>query len=149
MRRCARARRCLSLRRAICLRCSLRDRLRCWPPASGITPLYTMALHLDAAGTPFELHYYVKRRENAAFVGEMAKSSAMAPAWSIVQMKGKSPRSSLADTLGDARADHHLYLCGPSGFMDTARRIAAEKKLARGAGSQRSLPAAEGRRDER
>jgi vanillate O-demethylase ferredoxin subunit len=25
------------------------------------------------------------------------------------------------------RAGHHLYLCGPSGFMATARRIAAEK----------------------
>jgi vanillate O-demethylase ferredoxin subunit len=55
----------------------------------GITPLYTMALHLAAAGTPFELHYYVKRRENAAFVGEMAKTFSRGSWWSIVQRKGK------------------------------------------------------------
>lgn len=93
----------------------------------GITPLYTMALHLAAAGTPFELHYYVKRRENAAFVGEMAKTFSHSN-WVVhCSDEGQSPRASLADTLGDAHAGHHLYLCGPSGFMATARRIAAEK----------------------
>lgn len=93
----------------------------------GITPLYTMALHLAAAGTPFELHYYVKRRENAAFVGEMAKTFSRG-SWVVhCSDEGQSPRASLADTLGDAHAGHHLYLCGPSGFMATARRIAAEK----------------------
>lgn len=93
----------------------------------GITPLYTMALHLAAAGTPFELHYYVKRRENAAFVGEMAKTFSHS-SWVVhCSDEGQSPRASLADTLGDAHAGHHLYLCGPSGFMATARRIAAEK----------------------
>ncbi|BBV77235.1 xanthine hydroxylase reductase [Raoultella planticola] len=93
----------------------------------GITPLYTMALHLAAAGTPFELHYYVKRQENAAFVGEMAKTFSRG-SWVVhCSDEGQSPRASLADTLGDAHAGHHLYLCGPSGFMATARRIAAEK----------------------
>ena len=93
----------------------------------GITPLYTMALHLAAAGTPFELHYYVKRQENAAFVGEMAKTFSHS-SWVVhCSDEGQSPRASLADTLGDAHAGHHLYLCGPSGFMATARRIAAEK----------------------
>ena len=93
----------------------------------GITPLYTMALHLAAAGSPFELHYYVKRRENAAFVGEMAKTFSRG-SWVVhCSDEGQSPRASLADTLGDAHAGHHLYLCGPSGFMATARRIAAEK----------------------
>lgn len=93
----------------------------------GITPLYTMALHLATAGTPFELHYYVKRRENAAFVGDMAKTFSHG-SWVVhCSDEGQSPRASLADTLGDAHAGHHLYLCGPSGFMATARRIAAEK----------------------
>ncbi len=93
----------------------------------GITPLYTMALHLAAAGTPFVLHYYVKRQENAAFVGEMAKTFSHS-SWVVhCSDEGQSPRASLADTLGDAHAGHHLYLCGPSGFMATARRIAAEK----------------------
>ncbi|VTN06134.1 Phthalate dioxygenase reductase [Raoultella ornithinolytica] len=86
-----------------------------------------MALYLDAVGTPFELHYYVKRRENAAFVGEMAKIISHGTCVVHCSDEGQSPRASLADTLGDARADHHLYLCGPSGFMATARRIAAEK----------------------
>ncbi len=40
----------------------------------GITPLYAMALQLKAAGTPFTLHYYVKRRESAAFARELSRS---------------------------------------------------------------------------
>ncbi|WP_434642513.1 PDR/VanB family oxidoreductase [Klebsiella sp. I138] len=93
----------------------------------GITPLYTMALHLDAAGTPFELHYYVKSRANAAFAEEMAKITTFGNCVVHCSDEGHSPRHTLADTLGNTHAGHHLYLCGPQGFMDTARRIAAEK----------------------
>ncbi len=39
----------------------------------GITPLYAMALQLEAAGTPFTLHYYVKHAESAAFARELAQ----------------------------------------------------------------------------
>ncbi|STQ12830.1 (hypo)xanthine hydroxylase reductase [Enterobacter cloacae] len=39
----------------------------------GITPLYAMALQLEAAGTPFTLHYYVKHAESAAFACELAQ----------------------------------------------------------------------------
>jgi hypothetical protein len=70
------------------LRCSLRD-----GHAAGRRHWHHAAVYHGAAsraaGTPFELHYYIKRQENAAFVGEMAKSSAVAAGWSIVQTKGK------------------------------------------------------------
>jgi vanillate O-demethylase ferredoxin subunit len=126
MRRCVRVRRCLSPPRNLFTLQPAR-RVTLLAAGIGITPLYTMALHLAAAGTPFELHYYIKRQENAAFVGEMAKTFSRG-SWVVhCSDEGQSPRASLADTLGDAHAGHHLYLCGPSGFMATARRIAAEK----------------------
>jgi vanillate O-demethylase ferredoxin subunit len=57
--------------RAICFRFIRQTGLCCWRRI-GITPLYAMALQLEASGTPFTLHYYVKKRENAAFVREVS-----------------------------------------------------------------------------
>ena len=49
------------------------DRVLLLAAGIGITPLYAMALQLKAAGTPFTLHYYVKRRESAAFARELSR----------------------------------------------------------------------------
>jgi ferredoxin-NADP reductase len=38
----------------------------------GITPLYAMALRLEAEGVPFTLHYYLKNRAGA-FVRELQR----------------------------------------------------------------------------
>jgi vanillate O-demethylase ferredoxin subunit len=58
----------------------------------GITPLYAMALQLKAAGTPFTLHYYVKRRESAAFARELSR-------FGECQIHTASPRTALAEHL--------------------------------------------------
>jgi vanillate O-demethylase ferredoxin subunit len=39
----------------------------------GITPLYAMLLQREATGRPFVLHYFVKRREEAAFLRELSR----------------------------------------------------------------------------
>lgn len=93
----------------------------------GITPLYTMALHLHAAGIPFALHYFVKSRDHAAFTTEMMATFGDERCTIHCSDEGGSPRTGLSSTLGEGHADHHLYLCGPAGFMAAARQCATEK----------------------
>ena len=92
----------------------------------GITPLYAMALQLAAEGVPFTLHYYVKSRSQGAFIPELMRTL---PRESIVihaSAEGQSARGSLGGILNPAGTDHHLYLCGPAGFMAAGRQAAAE-----------------------
>ncbi|MGS4820478.1 PDR/VanB family oxidoreductase [Raoultella terrigena] len=93
----------------------------------GITPLYAMLLQLEADGVPCELHYYVKRRENAAFVRQLAQRFSQGSCALYCSEEGQSPRQHLATTLAGARAGELLYLCGPQGFMACAREVAVQK----------------------
>ncbi len=81
----------------------------------GITPLYAMALQLKAAGTPFTLHYYVKRRESAAFARELSR-------FGECQIHTASPRTALAEHLPAPEAGLHAWICGPAGLWKSARR---------------------------
>lgn len=87
----------------------------------GITPMLAMAWRLHALGRPFALHYAARSRAQAAFLDELAG----APWADRVQLhfddeaehdpaQRLQPRALLAA----APAGSHLYVCGPSGFMD-------------------------------
>lgn len=93
----------------------------------GITPLYAMALQLANEGIAFTLHYYVKRRENGAFIAEMTRTLPEGSVMIHCSSEGHSPRVNLAAMLNEAQADQRLYLCGPPGFMAAVRQAAAEK----------------------
>ncbi|HBH7066366.1 TPA: oxidoreductase [Enterobacter cloacae] len=86
----------------------------------GITPLYAMALHLRAAGTPFTLHYYVRNRQNAAFARALSGCDECV-------IHTDSPRTGLAEHLPAAKAGLHAWVCGPTGFMDKVREVATAK----------------------
>lgn len=86
----------------------------------GITPLYAMALHLNAAGTPFSLHYYVRNRESAAFARELSQLGECT-------IHTASPRSALAGHLPLPAPGLHAWVCGPSGFMAKVREVARSK----------------------
>ena len=86
----------------------------------GITPLYAMALQLKAAGTPFTLHYYVKRRESAAFARELSR-------FGECQIHTASPRTALAEHLPAPEAGLHAWICGPAGFMEKVRDVATAR----------------------
>jgi vanillate O-demethylase ferredoxin subunit len=86
----------------------------------GITPLYAMALHLRAAGTPFTLHYYVRNRQNAAFARALSRCDECV-------IHTDSPRTGLAEHLPVAQAGLHAWVCGPTGFMDKVREVATAK----------------------
>ncbi|MEA9390164.1 PDR/VanB family oxidoreductase [Acerihabitans sp. TG2] len=93
----------------------------------GITPLYAMAEQLEAAAIPFVLHYYVRERANAAFLGELFRpfTHGFCEVW--YSGEGYSPREHLPVELRYPAADTHLYLCGPEGFMAHIRHRASEK----------------------
>jgi ferredoxin-NADP reductase len=84
----------------------------------GITPLLAMAHRLHAEGLPFTLHYCARSRDKAAFLQDLAS----APYARDVRLHfdDEEPAQRL-----DPRRDFpapasgaHLYVCGPTGFMD-------------------------------
>lgn len=93
----------------------------------GITPLLSMAERLSALGESFDLHHCTRSPERTPFV----QHTAAAPFARRVQHHhddgAPGQRLDLAATLARAPAGSHLYVCGPTGFMDamlTAARSA-------------------------
>ncbi|NBF04023.1 2Fe-2S iron-sulfur cluster binding domain-containing protein [Pseudomonas sp. Fl5BN2] len=90
----------------------------------GITPILCMAERLAHSGADFELHYCARSAPRAAFVQRL-RDSAFADR--VFLHFDEQPASALdaAQVLAGPRADQHLYVCGPGGFMqhilDSAR----------------------------
>jgi vanillate monooxygenase ferredoxin subunit len=93
----------------------------------GITPILCMAERLAQVGASFQLHYCTRSVERTAFVDRM-RGSAFA---SHVQFHhDDGPVEQKLDAraaIGAPRDGVHLYVCGPTGFMDwvlgTAREL--------------------------
>ncbi|RWU24981.1 oxidoreductase [Pseudomonas alkylphenolica] len=87
----------------------------------GITPILCMAESLQNSGANFELHYCSRSREQAAFVGRIQDS----PFASNANFHWDDQKSAdIAGLLSSPQADDHLYVCGPSGFMDFVLKTA-------------------------
>ena len=82
----------------------------------GITPILCMAERLSNAGAEFALHYSVRSQANAAFSERLWKS----PFADRVQfhVSDEGTRLDIAALLAAQPRDTHLYVCGPTGFMD-------------------------------
>jgi len=92
----------------------------------GITPLLSMARHALQRGHSFELHYFVRSSEHVAF-RDLLGEGRLAP--HINFHLGVAPAAMgrhLRDLLASRRVGSHLYLCGPTPFMDQARAVAAD-----------------------
>jgi vanillate O-demethylase ferredoxin subunit len=91
----------------------------------GITPLYSMAMHFLGEGKPFELHYFTRSKEQAAFF-EVLSSSAFAD---HVHFHFAVDAAALTPVLDGIFAQRgigsHLYMCGPGPFMDHVRAQAS------------------------
>lgn len=90
----------------------------------GITPILAMAHRLHAIGQSFELHYFARSRERAAFVDALA-AMPFAPqtACHFDDEAGTAPFD-LASVLSARLGDHaRLYVCGPGGFMQHVEAI--------------------------
>ncbi|MCI0914637.1 PDR/VanB family oxidoreductase [Pseudomonas putida] len=92
----------------------------------GITPLLCMAEQLACNGDDFELHYCARSSERAAFV-ERLRAAPFADRLFVHFDEQPETALDIAQVLGTAQDDVHLYVCGPGGFMqhvlDTAQQL--------------------------
>jgi vanillate O-demethylase ferredoxin subunit len=84
----------------------------------GITPMLAMAWALHAVGKPFELHYCTRSRTHAAFLGELASAPWAGRVHLHFDDEGPEQHFEPAVALRNAPAGRHVYVCGPTGFME-------------------------------
>lgn len=92
----------------------------------GVTPILSMAQTLHSIDKEFEMHYCGRSKDRMAFLSEIG-DSAFANHVKIHTDDGPPELKFNTDRiLAKPSMDTHLYVCGPSGFMDyvlaTARR---------------------------
>lgn len=84
----------------------------------GITPILSMAQTLRASGQGHELHYCVRTRSKAAFLPEI-EAMGLSLGDSLHFDDGPSEKRFQPNLiLGSPQKNHHVYVCGPSGFID-------------------------------
>ncbi|WP_323153931.1 PDR/VanB family oxidoreductase [Pseudomonas alvandae] len=92
----------------------------------GITPMIAMAHQLTAQDSPFELHYCGRSRQRSAFLDELAGADFAACVRTHFDDEGDAQKLDLPAVLGQPGAGVHVYVCGPSGFMDWVIRGARQ-----------------------
>lgn len=93
----------------------------------GITPILCMAERLARIGAPFELHYCGRSDQRMAFI-EHIRHSAFADCVHVHVDDGEdAQRLDSARVLSAPASDHHLYVCGPTGFMEHVLGTAREQ----------------------
>jgi vanillate O-demethylase ferredoxin subunit len=84
----------------------------------GVTPILCMAEHLQQSGNAFEMHYCSRSETRSAFRERIAASAfASNVRFYFDDGPGAQPLDARA-VLRNAAADAHVYVCGPSGFID-------------------------------
>ncbi|MCG2624353.1 PDR/VanB family oxidoreductase [Arthrobacter sp. I2-34] len=85
----------------------------------GVTPMISMAYQLEREGRSFELHYFARSRELAAFTELLEERCGFAEK---VRFHFGIPRDEqpavLQEILTGLTGGSHVYTCGPEGFME-------------------------------
>jgi vanillate O-demethylase ferredoxin subunit len=84
----------------------------------GITPILCMAERLANAGAVFEMHYCSRSRERTAFLERIVQGSLADKVLFHFDDGSADQKLDIAALLAQPEAGHHLYVCGPKGFMD-------------------------------
>jgi ferredoxin-NADP reductase len=80
----------------------------------GVTPIACMVQRLRVLGRPFELHYSVRQREEAAFLDVLPGNGCHLH---VDAERGGAPLP-IATIVATAPANAHLYCCGPGPMLD-------------------------------
>jgi len=83
----------------------------------GITPMMAMAYTLLRKGDEFELHYCTRTEGAGAFEQELVEAFGDRIVFHYDD-KDKAQLFSPQATFGPVDANTHIYVCGPTGFMD-------------------------------
>ncbi|MFD1384143.1 PDR/VanB family oxidoreductase [Rhodanobacter aciditrophus] len=81
----------------------------------GVTPLIPMAQMLKKAGTDFQFHYSAKNPESAAFYEALQQSAFVDK---MTFHFSERQRIDLKKVLGGADPKMHIYVCGPSAYIE-------------------------------
>lgn len=84
----------------------------------GVTPLLSMAQRLAAVGADFELHYCTRSAERTAFRAEIAASPFAGRVHFHFDDGDAGQKLNAAALLASPAAGTHVYICGPTGFID-------------------------------
>lgn len=82
----------------------------------GITPMLSMGRYMDVHGISFELHYFARTEEDAAFL-PLLRERCPDKLHAHVGLGRNDQEQVLGVALGKAAAGTHVYVCGPEGFM--------------------------------
>jgi ferredoxin-NADP reductase len=80
----------------------------------GLTPLLSMARHLDARGADWRMLYVSRLREDVAFRPELEALGDRVR----IHVSREAGRLDLAGLLSETAAGTAIYACGPAGFTD-------------------------------
>lgn len=92
----------------------------------GITPMLSLARYMDVRDISFELHYYARSEEDAAFL-PLLTEKCPEKLHAHIGISREDQKRRLAETVTVAPGNTHLYVCGPEGFMNNVREIAGQK----------------------
>lgn len=84
----------------------------------GITPILSMAAHLASTDRHFALHYCARSVSRMAFREQILASGFASRAQLHADDGVAAQRLDVDAVLGAAAEGAHLYVCGPSGFME-------------------------------
>lgn len=91
----------------------------------GITPILSMAHALSERGREFSLHYCARAPSRAAFVDRILGSVFKSRARIHFDDGSADQRFSLRQALESRKANAHVYICGPTGFINAMKDEAA------------------------
>lgn len=89
----------------------------------GITPMLSMARYLDVHGISFELHYFARTEEDAAFL-PLLRERCPEKLHAHVGVSRDRQEVLLEEALSAVPEATHVYVCGPDGFMTKAVGLA-------------------------
>lgn len=82
----------------------------------GITPMLSLARYMDVRDISFELHYFARSEEDAAFL-PLLRERCPEKLHAHLGLDRERQTEILGSALSDATPDTHVYVCGPQGFM--------------------------------
>ena len=89
----------------------------------GITPMLSMARYMDVHGISFELHYFARTEQDAAFL-PLLRDRCPEKLHANVGVNREAQEALLESALSGAADDTQVYVCGPDGFMTKVVAIA-------------------------
>lgn len=84
----------------------------------GVTPILCMAEHLAHTHGQFEMHYCARSKDHMAFVDHIEGSAYASKVHFYYDEDPDTGRLDVAALAREPNKDAHIYVCGPSGFID-------------------------------